>query len=69
MIEISLLWSSFALANVSTIFTMTIIEQMKTGARRISGDREGCSIFSARNSKVIRLPVASEIHHNATLKQ
>ena len=69
MIEISLLWSSFPLTNASAIFMMTIIEQMKIGGRRISGDREGCSIFSARNSKVIRLPVASEIHHNATLKQ
>ena len=69
MIEISLLWSSFALTNVSSIFMMTIIAQMKIGARRISGDRERCSAFSTKNIRVIRLPDASDAHHNATLKQ
>ena len=69
MIEISLLWSSFPLTNASAIFMMTIIEQMKIGARRISGDREGCSAFSIKNIRVIKVPAPSEIHHNATLKQ
>ena len=69
MIEISLLWSSFALANASAIFMMTIIAQMKIGARRISGDLEGFSAFSTKNIRVIKLPDTSDAHHNLTLKQ
>lgn len=69
MIEINLLWSSFALINVSAIFIMTIIAQRKIGTRRISGDLEGFSAFSIKNIRVIRLPDASDAHHNPTLKQ
>jgi len=69
MIEISLLWSSFALTNVSAIFMMTIIAQMKIGARRISGDRKGCFAFSIKNIRVIKVLAPSDAHHNPTLKQ
>jgi len=69
MIEISLLWSSFPLTNASAIFMMTIIEQMKIGARRISDDLEGFSAFSIKNIRVIRLPDPNDAHHNPTLKQ
>ena len=66
MIEISLLWSSFALTNVSAIFMMTI---MKIGARRISGDRKGCFAFSIKNIRVIKVLAPSDAPHNPTLKQ
>ena len=69
MIEIGLLWSSFALTNVSAIFMMTIIAQRKIGTRRISGDLEGCSAFSIKNIRVIKVPAPSDAHHNPTLKQ
>ena len=69
MIEISLLWSSFALTNVSAIFIMTIIVQSKIGTRRISGDLEGFSAFSIKNIRVIKVLAPSDAHHNPTLKQ
>ena len=69
MIEISLLWSSFALTNVSAIFMMTIIAQRKIGTRRIAGDLEGFSAFSIKNIRVIKMPAPSAVHHNPTLKQ
>ena len=69
MIEISLLWSSFALTNVSAIFMMTIIAQRKIGIRRMADDLEGFSAFSTKNIRVIRLPDPNDAHHNPTLKQ